>query len=411
MHDGGTNGRVRSGAKRRCGCRASKSRERGLRIKRWPNIFSLHYRSSHVILPTGRSTNKMLIVDARTGAERGRDRALFGRDILHVPFPMPGSLLRPKLWLRALNRATRAVQSRLKQRKGGQVRHVAVYCKKGIRSARVTSHLAAALGPLVRVVDWGGVDDPQSIVSLEWEARMKRAWESGGGSKVWSAWFGRPTRSAAKSRMHTLWFPPRGSEEQKASDAYVKRHGLHILAERAARGELNHWVQQPHGNVRLLVAWVILRDQIPRHVHRGTPKAFILDSQNVKLLLEYGLPRNMPWIMGRTTRTRSSAYPHPSVWEVGFALMPFQHHENKNKRSQDKGTELHKNAIKYHPSWTPSQRSRFEVNFLEHQRIHRSILARFGRFPSRNRALGRRVKSRAESEFLKAFEKDTNRHV
>lgn len=350
----------------------------------------------------------MLIVDARTLQERSEERALSGNDVLHVPFPKPASLKTRRSWKTALETVVSAVNKRLTPHKTV----VAVYCKKGIRSARVATHLSSALlNHPVRVLDWGGIDDTQSKVYREWAERMQRAWRVDGGLYVWSTWFGRPTTRAAESRMRTLWFPPRESAAQRESDSQMNAPRMATLARRAAAGELDHWAKQPHGNARLMVAWVVLRDQIPRHLYRGTQRAFQLDSSNVQMLINNSLPLFMPWLhgdcRGKVCDTKNRRL---TIWEVGFALMPFQHHESS--ASQMHGLYLHAMVFKHHPSWTSAQRKRFKDTFWHHQKKHALIIQKFGQFPSRDRAMNRSKRNGASAAaYMDAYRRDRSRHV
>lgn len=349
----------------------------------------------------------MLIVDVRTTQETLNERALPGKDVLHVEFPKPATLASRSDWKRALQTVVRAVRPRL-----ASVRTVAVYCKKGIRSAQVATHLSSALlDQHVRVVDWGGIDDPRSKVYREWTDRMERAWSIDGGMHVWYSWFGRPTSRAADNRMRTLWFAPRGSKAQRESDSYIKGSRLAKLARQAAAGELDHWAQQPHGNARLMVAWVILRDQVPRHVYRGTQRAFKLDKSNVELLTDKSLPLFMPWLYGgcrdKQCQTKGRQL---TIWEVGFALMPFQHYESYE--SQELGLLLHARALRNHPTWTQAQRKRFKDTFYYHQKKHMDIMRNLGRFVSRDRAMKRQIRDSASvAAYREALRRDPTRHV
>ncbi|MFC3180315.1 DUF924 family protein [Cypionkella sinensis] len=124
----------------------------------------------------------------------------------------------------------------------------------------------------------------------------------------------------------------------------------------AADGGLEHWVEGTVGTL----AYLILCDQLSRNMHRGTPKAFATDPQALaaaKQALAQGWDMNAP---------------EP---ERQFFYMPFEHSENL--ADQDQAVTL------------LTERMASDPEMALHAQAHRQIIARFGRFPNRNAALGR----------------------
>ena len=124
----------------------------------------------------------------------------------------------------------------------------------------------------------------------------------------------------------------------------------------AADGGLEHWVEGTVGTL----AYLILCDQLSRNMHRGMPKAFATDRQALaaaKLALAHGWDMNAP---------------EP---ERQFFYMPFEHSENL--ADQDQAVAL------------LTERMASDPEMALHAQAHRQIIARFGRFPNRNAALGR----------------------
>src|SRR5690606_5028450 len=83
------------------------------------------------------------------------------------------------------------------------------------------------------------------------------------------------------------------------------------LAERAARGELDHWRDDPRGRLAL----ILLFDQVPRNLHRGTADAFAQDAKALALTIdgiESGMDQALP------------------VLERAFFYMPLQHAEERD---------------------------------------------------------------------------------
>lgn len=136
----------------------------------------------------------------------------------------------------------------------------------------------------------------------------------------------------------------------------------------AANGELEHWKNNGLG----ILALVILLDQIPLNIYRGTPKSFDTEALSREMA---NIAINNGWHEELTGEQKA------------FLYMPFMHSENLV--DQDKAIYLFEAAG-------------LEENakFAHH---HRSIVARFGRFPHRNKILGRE-NSEAEEAYLKSNE-------
>jgi uncharacterized protein (DUF924 family) len=132
----------------------------------------------------------------------------------------------------------------------------------------------------------------------------------------------------------------------------------------ARQGELDHWTGTPDG----LLALVLLLDQIPRNIHRGTPKAFSTDPLArhwAKWAVEQGMDQGL------------------SAEQRQFLYLPFMHSEALE--DQEHGMALY-TALGMQSA-------------LDYMRQHRDIIARFSRFPHRNEVLGR-ISTPEETEFL-----------
>ena len=153
-------------------------------------------------------------------------------------------------------------------------------------------------------------------------------------------------------------------------DARIReRFGADV--ERASRGELETWKQEPRGRLAL----IILLDQFSRNIYRGTPKAFANDGRALELALE-GL-RN-----GDDEKLKSA--------ERNFLYMPLMHAENLE--AQDLCVETFRRM--------QAEQGEGTKGSLRYAELHRDIIARFGRFPHRNELLGRQS-TPEEIEFLK----------
>lgn len=176
---------------------------------------------------------------------------------------------------------------------------------------------------------------------------------------VTTFWFRDATRSPeAFERRGAVWF---GAEPAFDSECATR---FAASLEDAARGALDDWAGTPQGRLAL----VILLDQAPRNIHRGSPAAFAHDAQAAAHCIggiESGQDRSL----------------HPV--ERIFLYMPLQHAEDLGlqRRSVERFEAL---AAEVDDAW----RDRFAEN-AHYARLHHDIVERFGRFPHRNRVLGR----------------------
>jgi uncharacterized protein (DUF924 family) len=138
------------------------------------------------------------------------------------------------------------------------------------------------------------------------------------------------------------------------------------LWQAAHDGGLDHWVDGTVGTL----AYLILTDQIPRNIHRATALAFATDPQAraaARKALEEGWDLNAP---------------EP---ERQFFYMPFEHSED----AQDQAL-----AVKL-----LGERLASDPEMVLHARAHQEVIRRYGRFPTRNAALGR-VSTSEEQVYL-----------
>lgn len=128
------------------------------------------------------------------------------------------------------------------------------------------------------------------------------------------------------------------------------------LWQAAHDGGLEHWVDGTVGTL----AYVIVTDQFPRNIHRGTALAFATDAQAraaAKTAVASGWDMNAP---------------EP---ERQFFYMPLEHSEDP--ADQALAVQLMETRLTSDPE------------MALHARAHQQVIARFGRFPTRNEALGR----------------------
>ena len=182
-------------------------------------------------------------------------------------------------------------------------------------------------------------------------------------------WFegstGDPQAAAARN---SVWFGT-----SKAFDAAIRQRFVPTIAA-AARGALNDWERAPQSSVAL----VVVLDQFPRNVNRGTPEAFANDTL----------------ALGVTRRALASGQLDAlSVPERAFLLMPYQHVEDA--AAQREGLRLFERVRDEAPhAWRS-----YAEGIVDYARRHLDIVERFGRFPHRNAVLGR-SNTPAEQEYL-----------
>ncbi|MEM7718568.1 MAG: DUF924 family protein [Pseudomonadota bacterium] len=137
--------------------------------------------------------------------------------------------------------------------------------------------------------------------------------------------------------------------------------------ERATAGALSLWLTYPGGTL----AYIILTDQFSRNMFRGTEKAFSTDVL-AKAASKAAISRG--WDMRIDEPARQ------------FFYMPLVHSEMPS--DQDRAVRLFKTRM-----------PETGQNNLRHARAHREVIRRYGRFPTRNEALGR-ASSLEEQSYL-----------
>jgi len=185
-------------------------------------------------------------------------------------------------------------------------------------------------------------------------------------------WFGKgPPSAEALNRRLRFWF---GSEGGQQRDEQIRVRFGALLA-RAAHGELDAWADGPRRRLSL----VILLDQFPRHLFRGTAHAFDYDAQALGLTL---------------SGMQSAADAALNVVERIFFYMPLQHAEVTEV--QEESVAAYRRLLAEAPG---ELRTVFE-GALRSAENHRAIVEKFGRFPHRNRVL-RRPSTPAEEAWLR----------
>lgn len=151
-------------------------------------------------------------------------------------------------------------------------------------------------------------------------------------------------RAAGRER----WFEPDPEFDAKLRDRFLATH------ETAAAGRLDHWLQTADGALALL----LLLDQFPRNMFRGTPRAFATDAQARKVA-QAAIDRGFDRQVESGLRT--------------FFYLPFMHSEEL--ADQERSLALY--------------RACGDQEGIKYAELHLDAIRRFGRFPHRNAILGR----------------------
>ncbi len=158
--------------------------------------------------------------------------------------------------------------------------------------------------------------------------------------EVLSFWFGVPDPKA--------WF-----EVDPLFDAQVRERFEGLILP-ATAGTFDGWVATPDG----VLALVLVLDQFPRNVYRGTPRAFASDAKAREVARD-----------AVTARIDQEV----ALDRRPFLYLPFEHSE----RLEDQDLCCRLMATIDDPT------------MLDYAERHQRIVARFGRFPHRNLPLGR----------------------
>lgn len=144
------------------------------------------------------------------------------------------------------------------------------------------------------------------------------------------------------------WFTRDAEFDERLREGFFDAHMA------ASRRELDDWMATADGAVAL----VLLLDQIPRNLFRGSAHAFATDPL-ARLRASAAIDAGFDAIVDATLRM--------------FLYLPFEHSEDL--ADQDLSMRLF-SALG-------------DAGALDYARRHHDAIARFGRFPHRNAALGR----------------------
>lgn len=176
-------------------------------------------------------------------------------------------------------------------------------------------------------------------------------------AQVLAFWFG-----DVPGKTRPEWFRKDDAFDAEIGRRFGELHG------RASRRELESWRTSPEP----MLALVVILDQFSRNMHRGDARAFAQDLHARECAVE-SLSRGHDLGLAPVQRQ--------------FLYLPLEHSEDL--RDQERCVELMRSLEAFE---TTRGLAQWAVK-------HRDIVARFGRFPHRNAALGR-ASTPEEVEFL-----------
>ena len=165
-----------------------------------------------------------------------------------------------------------------------------------------------------------------------------------------------------------FWFTGKGFQDwffskKPGFDALVRRKFLKIYWA-VVHGETADWRNTPHGRL----AEIIVLDQFSRNMFRGTPDMYRYDALALALAQE---------------ALRHGADKKLTKNERMFMYLPFEHSESRK---------IQKQSVKLFKQIWGKDLIKYAID-------HKRIIDRFGRFPHRNKILGRKSTA-AEKKFM-----------
>lgn len=180
-------------------------------------------------------------------------------------------------------------------------------------------------------------------------------------NEILEFWFGKPDEEDY-GKPRKVWFIKNPEFDQEVRSRFLP------VYQQAAAGELDDWKTSAQG----CLALIILLDQFPRNMFRGQAQAFATDSQALayaKHAVERGFDQELLPIQRQ------------------FIYLPFEHSENLDDQHQCIALF---STLNDYPEC---------VSGVDYAHRHFEVIQRFGRFPHRNKILGRET-TPEEAEFL-----------
>ena len=146
------------------------------------------------------------------------------------------------------------------------------------------------------------------------------------------------------------WFQVNEEFDQTVCDRFMEAY------ESAKAGQFDDWKNNADGALALC----ILLDQMPRNMFRGTPQAFATDNKAL-VISKFAISKGLDLVLTAQKRR--------------FLYLPFEHSENIN--DQRRSVELFEKTKDDDPLG------------YDYAVRHLRVIEKYGRFPHRNKILGR----------------------
>ncbi len=180
--------------------------------------------------------------------------------------------------------------------------------------------------------------------------------------RVLEFWFGNHNQADYGQRKQ-FWFIKNPEMDITIRQEFLTDYEL------ACQGHLDHWQDSP----RSCLALILLFDQIPRNIFRDQPQMYVTDEKALALAqfaVEQGFDETLLPV------------------ERWFIYLPFEHSENLDHQCQ---------AVALFRKLNHDPESASPIDYAIR---HFEVIRQFGRFPHRNKILGRKT-TPEEAAFLK----------
>ncbi len=180
-------------------------------------------------------------------------------------------------------------------------------------------------------------------------------------NEILNLWFGTPDE-VGYGKHRKVWFTKKPQFDREIRTRFFQDYEL------AAAGQLNSWKESPQS----CLALILLLDQFPRNLFRGSAQAFATDSLALSAAqhaVDNGFDRELLPV------------------QRCFIYLPFEHSENLEHQRQ---------SLELFQQLSDDVDS---IHYISSAVRHFEIIKRFGRFPHRNQILGRETTTQ-EAEFL-----------
>lgn len=179
--------------------------------------------------------------------------------------------------------------------------------------------------------------------------------------RILNFWFGNLKDNEIPSQeCRRIWWIKDDENDKKIKDHFENDLAL------ARKGDLEDWELTPSGTLAL----ILLLDQFPRNIYRGTLRAFSQDQKAIEICIG-GIERGFDTNLHAVKRI--------------FFYMPLMHSEDMGM--QEKSIERYSTLKELFT--VPPLLAKMVSENLNYAHSHYAIVKKFGRYPHRNHILGR----------------------